>query len=138
MLKSLASRVSFGPRAFFLLPSARGRGSGARSPDMTNVLDQPSTRPLDVARPPAATRPLPLACKICGARHPASPIATCEECLGPLEPVYDPGRALPDAATIAARPRSLWRYHEWLPFDGEPEVSLDSGFTPLLDAPALA
>src|SRR6476619_7550649 len=47
-------------------------------------------------------------------------------------------RTLPSAATIAARPPSLWRYHEWLPFDGEPVVSLDSGFTPLLDAPALA
>jgi threonine synthase len=52
--------------------------------------------------------------------------------------VYGPARTLPSAATIAARPPSLWRYHEWLPFDGEPVVSLDSGFTPLLDAPALA
>ena len=48
------------------------------------------------------------------------------------------GATLPDAATIAARAPSLWRYREWLPFDGEPVVSLDSGFTPLLDAPALA
>jgi threonine synthase len=52
--------------------------------------------------------------------------------------VYDPARKLPDAATIAARAPSLWRYREWLPFNGAPEVSLDSGFTPLLDAPALA
>ncbi len=83
-------------------------------------------------------RPLAQACRLCGAVQPAAPIAICEECLGPLEPVYDPDRPLPDAATIAARPRSLWRYREWLPFEGEPALSLDSGFTPLVEAPALA
>jgi threonine synthase len=83
-------------------------------------------------------RPLPQACRLCGAPQPAAPVAICEECLGPLEPVYDPDRPLPDAATIAARPGSLWRYREWLPFEGEPVLSLDSGFTPLVEAPALA
>src|SRR5207249_6326023 len=29
-------------------------------------------------------------------------------------------------------------YQEWLPFDGEPVLSLDTGFTPLVEAPALA
>jgi threonine synthase len=88
---------------------------------------------------PAATlRPLPQACRLCGAPQPAAPVAICEECLGPLEPVYDPDRPLPDADTIAARPGSLWRYREWLPFEGEPVLSLDSGFTPLVEAPALA
>ncbi len=103
---------------------------------MPTVLDRPVHAP--PARPREAPRPLALACRLCGAPHPASPTATCEECLGPLDPVYDPGRALPDAATIAARPPSLWRYREWLPFDGEPVVSLDSGFTPLLESPVLA
>jgi threonine synthase len=83
-------------------------------------------------------RPLPQACRLCGAGQPAAPIAICEECLGPLEPVYDPDRALPDAATIGARPASLWRYREWLPFEGEPALSLDSGFTPLVEAAELA
>jgi threonine synthase len=83
-------------------------------------------------------RPLPQACRLCGTPQPAAPVAICEECLGPLEPVYDPDRPLPDAATIAARPGSLWRYREWLPFEGEPVLSLDSGFTPLVEAPALA
>jgi threonine synthase len=83
-------------------------------------------------------RPLPQACRLCGAAQPAAPTAICEECLGPLEPVYDPDRPLPDAATIAVRPGSLWRYREWLPFDGEPTLSLDSGFTPLVEAPELA
>jgi threonine synthase len=105
---------------------------------MTTVLDPPST----IAPAGPATRrgprPVPLACKLCHTPHPASASATCEECLGPLEPYYDAGRALPDAATIASRPQSLWRYREWLPFEGEPVVSLDTGFSPLLDAPALA
>src|SRR2546430_9351670 len=35
------------------------------------------------------------------------------------DPVYDPARALPDRATIAARAPSLWRYREWLPFEGD-------------------
>lgn len=81
---------------------------------------------------------LPLVCKLCGTPHEPAPVATCEECLGPLEPSYEPTRALPDAATIASRPTSLWRYREWLPFEGEPSLSLDSGFTPLVEAPALA
>jgi threonine synthase len=105
---------------------------------MTTVLDPPSTI---VPASPATRRgprPLPLVCKLCHTQHPASASATCEECLGPLEPRYDAGRALPDAATIASRPQSLWRYREWLPFEGEPVVSLDTGFSPLLDAPALA
>ena len=53
---------------------------------MTTVLDLPST----IAPAGAATRrgprPLPLVCKLCHAPHPASASATCEECLGPLEP----------------------------------------------------
>src|SRR5437867_3211863 len=103
---------------------------------MTTTLDLPREPTRPTTRP--APSPLPQACKLCGTAHPASAAATCEECLGPLEPVYDPARALPDAQTIAARPQSLWRYREWLPFRGEPVVSLDSGFTPLVESPALA
>src|SRR2546421_3348871 len=89
-----------------------------------------------IASPPLTARPL--RCRNCGAERAAAPIAICEECLGPLDPVYEPGRPLPDAETIAGRAPSLWRYREWLPFDGEPALSLDTGFTPLVDAPALA
>ena len=32
----------------------------------------------------------------------------------------------------------MWRYREFLPFEGEPVASLDTGFTPLIDAPRLA
>jgi threonine synthase len=106
---------------------------------MTTVLDLP-TAPLATTTPTArrGPRPLPLACRLCGATYPPAATATCEECLGPLEPVYPTGRPLPTASAIVSRPPSLWRYREWLPFEGEPVVSLDSGFTPLLDAPALA
>ncbi len=86
----------------------------------------------------AGVRALPLRCRNCGALYDPAPVAICESCLGPLEPVYDPGRPLPDRDTIAARPPSLWRYREWLPLEGDVTRALDTGFTPLIDAPRLA
>ncbi len=80
----------------------------------------------------------PLVCRRCGARFDPGPVAICAECIGPLEPAYDPARRLPTRREIEARPHSIWRYREFLPILGEPVVSLDTGFTPLLDAPALA
>jgi threonine synthase len=92
--------------------------------------------------PPSEGSPAPalasLACRSCGARFDPGPVAVCEACLGPLEPAYGPERALPSRAEIATRPHSIWRYREWLPILGQPVVSLDTGFTPLLDSPALA
>jgi threonine synthase len=104
------------------------------------VLDLPSTAAVSgpVSTTSRGPRPLPLACKLCGASCAPAATAACEDCLGPLEPVYDPGRPLPDARTNGARAPSLWRYREWLPFESPPSVSLDSGFTPLLESPALA
>ena len=90
------------------------------------------------ARSGETLRVLPLQCAVCRAEYPPDPIAICERCLGPLEPVYPADRALPDRATIAGRDRSLWRYAEFLPFDGRPSLSLDTGLTPLVEAPALA
>jgi len=87
---------------------------------------------------PAAPRALPLRCRHCGAERGAAPTAICDQCLGPLDPAYDAARPLPDRATIAGRAPSLWRYREWLPFEGEPRLSRDTGFTPLVEAPALA
>src|SRR5256886_12716520 len=92
--------------------------------------------PATIASPPLTARPL--RCRSCGTERAAVPTAICEQCLGPLDPVYEPGRRLPDRETIAGRAPSLWRYKEWLPFDGDPIWSLDTGFTPLVDAPALA
>ena len=90
-----------------------------------------------VARP-AAMRPRPQVCRACGTLYDPTPVAICEQCLGPLDPVVDAARVLPTRDAIAARPWSLWRYREWLPFDGEPVLSLDTGGTPLVEAPRLA
>jgi threonine synthase len=88
----------------------------------------------------ASFAPLPQHCRNCGAEFDAAPTAICERCLGPLEPWYDANgpRLLPDRAIIGAREQSIWRYREWLPFTGQPTLSLDTGFTPLVEAPALA
>jgi threonine synthase len=85
----------------------------------------------------ASLAALPQACAHCGATFDPAPTAICEHCLGPLEPVYGE-RIIPDRAIIGAREPSLWRYREWLPFTGQPTRSLDSGWTPLVEAPALA
>lgn len=85
-----------------------------------------------------ATALRPLRCRRCGTGFDPAPIAICEECLGPLEPAYDPSRPLPGRHDIASRPLSLWRYLEWLPLDAPPTVSTDVGWTPLLEAPGLA
>ncbi len=87
---------------------------------------------------PATYTALPLICRLCRTEFPPTPSAICENCLGPLEPLYNPDRALPTRADIEKRPRSIWRYREWLPFEGEVEHSRDTGCTPLLDAPRLA
>src|SRR5262249_56457204 len=39
---------------------------------------------------------------------------------------------------IALRPRTMWRYQELLPLDGEPTVGLQVGGTPLVRADRLA
>src|SRR5436853_2912374 len=83
-------------------------------------------------------RVLPQRCRVCGAEQEGAAVAICEHCLGPLDPLYAADRELPDRATIARRPPSLWRYREWLPFEGEPALSLDTGGTPLVDAPRIA
>lgn len=103
---------------------------------MSSPLAAAIVPPAERAAPAPALAPL--ACRLCGARFDPTPVAVCEQCLGPVEPAYDPARRLPTRAEIEARPRSIWRYREWLPLSGEPTLSLDTGFTPLLDAPALA
>ncbi len=85
----------------------------------------------------AALEPHPLRCAHCGHEEEAAPHHVCPDCLGPLEPVY-PTIPLPDRAEIAARPRTLWRYREWLPFTGRPVRCQEAGWTPLVHAPRLA
>lgn len=81
---------------------------------------------------------LPQRCRLCGTEHAAAAVATCDECLGPLEPLYPKDRILPDREDIARRAPNLWRYREWLPFIGEPVHSRNTGFTPLVESPRLA
>ena len=83
-------------------------------------------------------RVLPLRCLVCQAEYAPAAIAVCEQCLGPLEPIYPADRPVPGRHTITQRDHSLWRYREFLPLEGNPQFSLDSGMTPLVEAPVLA
>ena len=77
-----------------------------------------------------------LKCRECGQDYPQEPLHVCENCFGPLEIVYD-YEAIKKTISrekIAAREKNLWRYRELLPIDGEPQVGLYSGFTPLVRA----
>ncbi len=81
-----------------------------------------------------------LKCRECGREYAVDPIYVCEFCFGPLEVAYD-YKAIAKAVTrkkIEQRPQTLWRYRELLPIDGEPQVGLESGFTPLVKAENLA
>ena len=81
-----------------------------------------------------------LKCRECGRQYPIEPIYVCEFCFGPLEVSYD-YESIAQALSrekIAGRDKNLWRYRELLPIDGEPQVGLYSGFTPLMKADNLA
>lgn len=78
-----------------------------------------------------------LHCQRCELTFAAAPQALCANCLGPVQPVYD-HTALPSRDDLERRPRTLWRYAEWLPFGAPPVVAQTVGFTPLVDAPRLA
>ncbi len=81
-----------------------------------------------------------LKCRLCGTLYPVSTNNSCAEDFGPLEVDYD-YEAVAEALTrdkIALRPRTMWRYQELLPLDGEPTVGLQVGGTPLVKADRLA
>jgi threonine synthase len=140
MLKGLASRVSFWHPALFIWTGPRDDGSRRKDPNMP-VGPPQAVLPDEFVVPDSSgelLRVLPLQCAVCQAEYPPGPIAICERCLGPLEPVYPANRTLPNRDAIAGRDRSLWRYAEFLPFEGSPSLSLDTGFTPLVEAPVLA
>ena len=81
-----------------------------------------------------------LKCRECGREYPVDPIYVCEFCFGPLEVVYDYKKIkkVLTKKNIKSREKNLWRYKELLPIDGEPQVGLESGFTPLIKADNLA
>ena len=80
-----------------------------------------------------------LACRECGASCPAEPRSACDECFGPLEPVYDLERVAAEVSRPSADegPRSLWRYEALLPAAREERVDLGDGWSPLRRAARL-
>jgi threonine synthase len=81
-----------------------------------------------------------LKCKECGARYEPDASFACERCFGPLEVAYD--HSSHDAAEakrrIQAGSQGIWRYADFLPFEGRPGDPLEPGLTPLLRADRLA
>jgi threonine synthase len=76
-----------------------------------------------------------LRCRKCGQEYPLQPLNRCDFCLSPLEVSYDykaMARGL-SREGLAAGPRSMWRYRDMLPVEGE-EVDIGTGFTPLVKA----
>lgn len=77
-----------------------------------------------------------LRCRECNATYPIDALFVCEECFGPLEAYYDETarNAHVTRESIAQGPRTLWRYHDFLPSEYTPRVDLQDGWTPLLRA----
>jgi threonine synthase len=81
-----------------------------------------------------------LQCKECGAEYAIEPRTVCDRDFGPVEVRYDyeAMRGKVTRASIEAGPRSLWRYRDLLPLEGEAKAGMRSGFTPLIKADRLA
>lgn len=82
-----------------------------------------------------------LRCRVCGHQVPLAPVHVCDQCLGPLEIVYDYAAIAPLARreVIERGPHSMWRYQMLLPVPpGAPLIDLGTGMTPLLRADNLA
>ena len=80
-----------------------------------------------------------LKCKECEAEYPLEAQFVCETCFGPLEASYELSRLEPEEARrkISAGSRGIWRYSDFLPFDGRPADPLEPGLTPLVRAERL-
>jgi len=83
---------------------------------------------------------LGLKCRLCGKLYPKEALNFCTDDFGPLEVAYDYDAvaATISRRAISSRPRTMWRYRELLPLDGEPTVGLQTGGTPLIRADRLA
>ena len=77
-----------------------------------------------------------LVCRECGKEYPTKDIHVCELCFGPLEVKYDYDeiKKAISREKIQAGPKSLWRYIDLLPVEGQPTVGKYAGFTPLVRA----
>jgi threonine synthase len=81
-----------------------------------------------------------LKCKECGSSFELGANYFCENCFGPLEVSYDlSGLDATEAKRrIQAGSQGIWRYADFLPFEGRPGDPLEPGLTPLLRADRLA
>lgn len=81
-----------------------------------------------------------LKCRECGRPYPKEAIHVCDFDFGPLEAAYnyEAIRQVLTRKEIESRPRTMWRYRELLPIEGEPTVGTQVGFTPLVRANRLA
>jgi threonine synthase len=77
-----------------------------------------------------------LQCRECGELYALDPLHVCELCFGPLEVTYDYAviRDLISRESIAAGPKTLWRYKPLLPIETDRVVDTQTGFTPLVRA----
>ena len=103
------------------------------------------TRP-GIAPAFGSSRLLALRCIRCGTEYPVGPMFKgCPSCLSRglptnLTVVYDLEqiRRRFDPKRLDGRPRTIWRYAEFLPAEPENAVSIGEGMTPLLPVPRLA
>ncbi len=81
-----------------------------------------------------------LKCKECGAEYELNANFFCAACFGPLEVRYDySGIDAGEARRrIQAGSRGIWRYSDFLPFEGKASDPLEPGMTPLVKADRLA
>ncbi len=81
-----------------------------------------------------------LKCRECHRYYPTEALYVCEFCFGSLEVDYDYDRikTVLSREKISQGPKSIWRYRELLPIDGDPTVGFHAGFTPLFRADNLA
>lgn len=81
-----------------------------------------------------------LKCRECGRLYPVEAMHVCEYCFGPLDVDYDYEEIRRNVTreTIAAGPRTIWRYRDLLPVEGERVVDIGAGCTPLVRADNLA
>ena len=81
-----------------------------------------------------------LKCRECGKGYPKEALHVCSFCFGPLEVdyEYEAIKKVISREKIESRGKTMWRYKELLPLDGEPTVGTQVGYTPLVKADNLA
>src|SRR6478736_3189795 len=81
-----------------------------------------------------------LRCRECNKSWGNVPKSICEDCFSPLEVFYDYDAIRADFTrqTIAQGPPNIWRYSALLPLPDNYQPTLPVGFTPLIQARALA